>query len=197
MSTRGIICIKLREEDLNQDLHMKNSLGQDLLVRVHTASGFPYMYVYCHHDSYIENPGLGYFLPRKLQTYEEVRDFILQGDRTSLETPYTDCGENAEDLKPNFAMSVDGEIPEQYFYLFEDGKWFVKNDAPNAKFKELEYKPVTIELNSREIEAVKYVFEKYLSMRDLFKETFTNEGTDIVLIKRINDIKKKIKEVDK
>lgn len=192
MSTRGSICIKLKDEDLDKDLHMKDKLGHDLNVVVHPHSGFPYMYVYCHHDSYIDKPGLGFFLPRKLQTYEEVRDFILQGDRTSFGTPYTECGEDAEDLQPNFSASVDGPIPEEYFYLFNDGKWYVKDVHGHDNFIELEYQPQTIELNEREAATVKFIIDKYLKIRGIFEDI--PESHDAVYMMNINHILKKFKE---
>lgn len=188
MSTRGSICIKLKDEDLDKDFHMKDVDGNDLTVIGHTHRSYPYMYVYCHHDSYIEKPGLGYLLPRKLQTYEEVRDFIMQGDRSSFDEPYTKRGEDHEDLSPNYLETVDGDIPEEYFYLFENDKWYVKTNAPFAEFKELEYIPEKIEITEKEADVIKHVFKRYLNIINTMKDILSDEVKKPKLINEINNI---------
>lgn len=197
MSTRGNICIKLREEDLDKDFHMKDKYGDDVEFTIHTSKHCPYMFIYNHHDSYIERPGLGFTLPRKVNTYEEVRDFILQGNRTSLDTPYTadPYGEDFEDNQPQFASTCDGEIPEEFFYLFDNDKWYVKSYTQSINgedFKELDYKQRMITLNEKEIAAIEWIIDKYEKIWNVVNNI--DESHHLVVMGRVYDIQKKIKE---
>lgn len=139
MSTRATICIKLHDEDLGKVFHLKDKNGIDFKETITTPLNARYMCVYCHFDGYIEKPGLGFDLPRNLHTYEETRDFILQGDRSTFEEPYSDReDESIFDLEPTFMSSVTKkEIPEEYFYLFDDDKWYVKDIYEHKEFVEI------------------------------------------------------------
>ena len=162
MSTRGNICIKLHDEDLDKDFHMKDENGNDLEFIVHTKSGYPYMFIYNHHDSY--ESGLGEQLRNNLLTYEEVRDYILQGDRTSFSEPYTAgrFGEDPKDNQPKMCVSIDGEIPEEYFYVFENDQWYVKSWSESMDKKPFRKLPIpkTITLTEKEIDSIKWIIEK-------------------------------------
>lgn len=191
MSTRGHICIKLKDEDLDKDFHMKDENGNDLEFTVHTKSGYPYMYVYNHHDSYVS--GLGKSLANNLLTYEEVRDYILQGNRTTFTQPYTceQYGESPEDNQPTMCADVSGEIPEEYFYLFEDGRWYVKSWQESVDGKAFQPLPMpkTIVLNEKEIEAIKWVIDKYEKIWNVIADI--NEDHHLVVMNQIHNFKKK------
>lgn len=197
MSTRGNICIKLNDEDLDKDFHMKDENGNDIAFTVHTKSGFPYMFVYNHHDSYVS--GLGKKLIDNLQTYEEVRDYILQGNRTSFDTPYI-AGPNAEepeDNQPKMCADISGEIPNEYFYLFEDGFWKVKTLDESLSGKQFKKLPnqnrIKIELNEKEIEAFKWILDKYLKIHEIIVDI--PDGHHEIIMARVRDINKKIRNV--
>lgn len=132
MSTRGNICVKLRKEDLDKALPLYD-VNKKQIGEIYTKNEYPYMFVYCHHDSY--ESGLGRQLLENLNNYEDVRDYILQGDRTSFSTPYTELGENINDLTPQFSKDIEGKIPEEYFYVFDDNQWKVKSYTESCSNK--------------------------------------------------------------
>lgn len=127
MSTRCNVCVKLRKEDLNKDLKVDSS------HYLTTKEDFPYMEIYIHHDGYVD--GVGKDLYKNLTTYEDVKKYILKGDRTSYDTPYTECDETWIENKPMFLGDLTGDIPEMYYYLFdEDDEWYWK-DYHNGPWK--------------------------------------------------------------
>lgn len=193
MSTRATICIKLHDYDLGKEFYLKNHLGFNTEHKITTPLDARYMCVYCHHDGYIEKPGLGYFLPRKYQTYDEVRDFILQGDRSGLNDPYS-MNEPIFDVKPEFIDSVNEKIPEEYFYLFDDDKWYVKDIYDHKDFVELDYKPKIITLNEREAVTVKFIIDKYIKIHDLFMNI--PESHDLIYMRNVYTIEKKFKDLN-
>lgn len=133
MSTRCNVAIKLRKEDLNKTLTF---VENNKLHELHTDSGFSYMFIYIHHDGYLS--GVGYGLLNELGTdYETVKNYIMQGNRTSFDTPYIECDEDWDDDKPKFCKSIDGPIPNDYFYLLDDGKWFYRKFNGDGSLKEL------------------------------------------------------------
>jgi len=133
MSTRCNVAIKLKPEDLNKKLTF---VENDKIHELYTDSGFSYMFIYIHHDGYLS--GVGYGLLNELGTdYETVKNYILQGNRTSFEYPYYECKEDWDDNKPNFCKSIDGPIPNDYFYLYDNGKWFYRWFKDEGNLKEL------------------------------------------------------------
>ena len=133
MSTRCNVAIKLRKEDLNKTLTI---VENETLHELKTDAGYSYMFIYIHHDGYLQ--GVGYGLLNELGTdYETVKNYIMEGDRTSFDEPYINCGELWEDDKPEFCKSIDGTIPNDYFYLFDDGKWFYRYFKDDGSLKEL------------------------------------------------------------
>lgn len=133
MSTRCNVAIKLRPEDLNKKLTF---IENDKIHELFVDSGFSYMFIYIHHDGYLK--GVGYGLLNELGTdYEKVKNYILQGDRTSFNEPYYECGEDWDDGSPRFCKSIDGPIPNDYFYLYDNGKWFYRWFKDEGNLKEL------------------------------------------------------------
>ena len=120
MSTRCNIAIKLKESDLDKELTF------DDIHFLKTKREFPYMEIYCHHDGYPENARKFLYQKAGLTDYESVLKYILEGDRTNFETAYTSCGEQWSDNRPYMYASLDGDIPEKYYYIFMDGKWYYK-----------------------------------------------------------------------
>lgn len=194
MSTRGNICIKLREEDLDKDLPLYDKYHK-IIGNIRTKKEFPYMFVYNHHDSYEDRPGLGYKLPRNLKSYMEVRNFILQGNRSTFDDPYTEYDEDIQDNLPKFAPNAEGEIPNEYFYLFEDNHWKVKSwqeSVDNKPFRDVEYEEATITLDEKEMEAIKWIIDKYLRIHDIIADI--PEGHHECIMARVREIEKKIRD---
>lgn len=123
MSTRCNVAVQLKPKDLNTRLfESKNGYGY-----VDTKDTHPVMQIYIHHDGYPE--GVGAYLKKNLTVYEDIVNYILEGDRTSAEIPYTECGEKWEDDKPYFWSDIwedKSDIPEAYLYLFKDDKWYYR-----------------------------------------------------------------------
>lgn len=133
MSTRCHIAIKLKQEDLGKKLLITENSKEHQLT---TDEGFPYMFIYIHHDGYLSGVGNG-LLNELGVDYDTVKNYILKGNRTSFTCPYTECNETWDHNKPQFCKSIDGPIPEDYLYVLIDGKWFYRTWNDNGRLKEL------------------------------------------------------------
>ena len=133
MSTRCHVAIKLKQEDLGKKLLITENNKEHQLT---TDEGFPYMFIYIHHDGYLSGVGRG-LLNELGVDYDIVKNYILEGDRTSFTCPYTECNETWDHNKPQFCKSIDGPIPEDYLYVLIDGKWFYRTWNDNGRLKEL------------------------------------------------------------
>ena len=133
MSTRCHIAIKLKQEDLGKKLLITENNKEHQLT---TDEGFPYMFIYIHHDGYLSGVGNG-LLNELGVDYDTVKNYILKGNRTSFTCPYTECNETWDHNKPQFCKSIDGPIPEDYLYVLIDGKWFYRTWNDNGRLKEL------------------------------------------------------------
>ena len=133
MSTRCHIAIKLKQEDLGKKLLITENNKEHQLT---TNEGFPYMFIYIHHDGYLSGVGRG-LLNELGVDYDAVKNYILEGDRTSFTCPYTECNETWEHNKPQFCKSIDEPIPEDYLYVLIDGKWFYRTWNDDGRLKEL------------------------------------------------------------
>ena len=133
MSTRCHIAIKLKQEDLGKKLLITENNKEHQLI---TDEGFPYMFIYIHHDGYLSGVGNG-LLNELGVDYDTVKNYILEGNRTSFTCPYTECNETWDHNKPQFCKSIDGPIPEDYLYVLIDGKWFYRTWNDNGRLKEL------------------------------------------------------------
>ena len=124
MSTRCNVAIKLKEEDLGKMLKVDNSHYFE------TKSEYPTLEIYIHHDGYPEGVGCG-LLNELPHDYNSILHYILNGNRTSFDTPYTECGEKWEDNRPicigGDIWTDESDIPEQYYYLFINDKWYFRN----------------------------------------------------------------------
>ena len=133
MSTRCHIAIKLKQEDLGKKLLITENNKEHQLT---TDEGFPYMFIYIHHDGCLSD--VGHDLLNELGVdYDAVKNYILAGDRTSFTCPYTECNETWDHNKPQFCKSIDGPIPEDYLYVLIDGKWFYRTWNDDGRLKEL------------------------------------------------------------
>ena len=133
MSTRCHVAIKLKQEDLGKKLLITENNKEHQLT---TDEGFPYMFIYIHHDGYLSGVGNG-LLNELGVNYDTVKNYILKGNRTSFTCPYTECNETWDHNKPQFCKSIDGPIPEDYLYVLIDGKWFYRTWNDNGRLKEL------------------------------------------------------------
>lgn len=77
--------------------------------------------------------GLGAELVKYWDTYDKVLNLILGGDASSVGQEVTgyvameDRDEQYKDLLPNFKDECPS-VSEEYQYLFDDGKWYVRGD---------------------------------------------------------------------
>lgn len=133
MSTRCHVAIKLKQEDLGKKLLITENNKEHQLT---TDEGFPYMFIYIHHDGYLSGVGNG-LLNELGVDYDTVKNYILKGNRTSFTCPYTECNETWDHNKPQLCKNVDGPIPEDYLYVLIDGKWFYRTWNDNGRLKEL------------------------------------------------------------
>ena len=108
MSTRCHIAIKLKQEDLGKKLLITENNKEHQLT---TDEGFPYMFIYIHHDGYLSGVGNG-LLNELGVDYDTVKNYILKGNRTSFTCPYTEGNETWDHNKPQFCKSMDRPIPE-------------------------------------------------------------------------------------
>lgn len=84
-----------------------------------------YVSSYIHHDGYLDGVGWGLYkdLPNN---YKDILLYILQGNRTSFDTPYYRCDETYESNKPKLYSEIPNTNEHNYYYLYTDeisGKW--------------------------------------------------------------------------
>ena len=128
MSTRCNIAIQLQESDLDREL------TYDDIHFLKTKKEYPFMEIYCHHGGTPEN-ARSFFRNNGLTEYAAVLEYILKGDRSDFNSAYAERGEQWSENRPYMFASLDGDIPEQYYFIFKEGKWFYKerisaNDQP-------------------------------------------------------------------
>lgn len=123
MSTRCNVAIKLKEKDLDKVLKVDSSHYFE------TKKEYPTIEIYIHHDGYPEGVGEG-LINELPNDYESVLKYILKGNRTSFETPYIERDEKWEDNRPTSIggdiWTDDSEIPENYYYLYINDKWYFR-----------------------------------------------------------------------
>lgn len=91
--------------------------------------------VYCHHDGYPEDPGVGYKLENYYTTEEKIRKLIDGGYMSSLGREIQDCEfytKSGEDLRVHRGDTLD-ELKGffkatwcEYLYIFSDNKWSIQ-----------------------------------------------------------------------
>jgi len=146
MSTRCNIAIKLNDKDLDREL------TYDDIHFIKTQKEYPFMEIYCHHDGNPENARKFFYQEARLTDYEEVLKYILKGDRRSFNTTYTECGEQWSDNRPYMYASLEGDIPELFYYIFMDGRWYYK-ERISANDKDVEWKELVPDGMTIETEA--------------------------------------------
>ena len=119
MSTRSNIAIRLREEDRNKTF--KSACGKNV-----KPNGAAFLNVYCHWDGYPE--GVGHDLKERFDgaSYEDALKFILEGDRSTVDTSY--WGWRQEECPPRPKQTEHDCYQQEYLYILEeaDGKMQVK-----------------------------------------------------------------------
>ncbi len=96
--------------------------------------------VYCHWDGYLD--GVGAQLVEDYSDPFELRELIDGGDMSCIGEPYTDRGEDYEDLKARRYQHFDEYVAEcqqeEYDYILRcvEGKavWFVRCYATDGKW---------------------------------------------------------------
>lgn len=139
MATRGTIVLKIKDEDLGKKVKVNPTYlttDSDRIKKYETKCfevelSKKYAEIYQHWDSYPD--GLGAELVKYWDTYDKVLNLILGGDASSVGQEVTgyvameDRDEKYKDLLPNFKDECPS-VSEEYQYLFEDGKWYVRGD---------------------------------------------------------------------
>jgi hypothetical protein len=137
MATRSNIRVILKEEDRNRNmkfnpemLEIKNTWGDEQCDGAWEAvnpEGKEALIIYHHWDGYPE--GVGKTLVEKYNDYDSALNLILGGDISSINGKYSPYavrkGEEWDAIKP---AVVDKDYPQQeeYDYMFDDGKWYVR-----------------------------------------------------------------------
>ena len=130
---KGLLKFTIRTWNRNRDINNRN-----VDENIEFMCNGDYLGSYINHDGYLDGVGWGlyYELP---DDYKKIFMYILQGDRTSFESPYYRCDETYEENKPG----VSDEIPDKgafdYFYMYnewEPGIWSWRYH----KYKETEWK---------------------------------------------------------
>ncbi len=116
MSTRGNICVKVKQDDF-----YKVTKIIDTLVYKET----PYIYIYNHSDSYPD--GLGKKLKEDYNSYEKALDLVLEGDCSFPGSPYKDR-EGYKHNKPRTAKYLEKAFNEEYLYVFQDEAWYLVSE---------------------------------------------------------------------
>ena len=133
MSTTSMIWVKVREEDfgkvLTADITKLPNPVTDMNfpckpVKIHSNPGgnILYMGIYCNFDGY--SSGVGKELMTKFTTYEQVLNLILLGECSYIiDDIRTYHNWRNEDLHIRYAEFGKPKSTQDFFYLFEDGKW--------------------------------------------------------------------------
>ena len=79
-----------------------------------------YAFVYCHFDGYLE--GVGKELKDNYNSYEEIVELVQGGDMSFPGEPYTDGGEDFNDLKPEIVEDIKDTFQQEYSYIWKDDK---------------------------------------------------------------------------
>lgn len=103
-----------------------------------------YQYIYCHWDGYPSHNGM--ILLHNYKSDREVSDLLSGGDLSSLgdsleNSVYfaSDRGEKLEEVSVRYADDRDAIYQEEWAYVWEDGKWWVKGHGQG-------WQPLTEEL---------------------------------------------------
>lgn len=133
MSTSSMIWVKVREEDfgkvLTADITKLPNTVEKLNfpckpVKIHSNPGGNTLYlgIYCHFDGYFS--GVGEELYNKFTTYEQVLNLILLGECSYIiDSICSYHNWRGEELTIRYAEFERPKSTQDYYYLFEDGKW--------------------------------------------------------------------------
>ena len=194
MSTHGKIFIKLKDEDLGKELPLYDC-NNEVVGYIHTAKDKPYMSVYCHQDCYERYPGLGYDLTTKIGNYDDALKFVSQGNRVSFSEPFTNEGLHIEEAMPKMGDDITTSL-EDYVYLFDNGKWYVRSWY-EGKFEKdwreinVEKEDEMVEINKKDLEAISWMANKFERIYSVVNDI--EEVHYLVCMRRVRDIIKKLK----
>lgn len=120
MSTRGNICIKVKEKDFE---FVEDTIDEKI------SESSPYLFIYNHFDSYPE--GLGENLIKNYNDYEAALDLVLDGDCSTPGVPYA-VREGYSHTKPRVVSNIAQANQEEYLYVFDEG-WKCYDDSLELK----------------------------------------------------------------
>lgn len=134
MSTKCNVAIKLDESSLDKMLKFKGH------YYFQTHKDFPVLEIYVNHDGDPES--IGKNLVENLgENYDDILQYILQGDRISFKTSYIEWGESWTYNQPasvgDDIWTDENEIPEEFYYLFINGKWYFRKRGENLHWYDL------------------------------------------------------------
>jgi len=98
--------------------------------------------IYCHFDGYLEHNGL--LLNEHYNTQEMAEELVRMGDASDLDKSIESSTFYARDRNEeltiksfwNLDIFMTTYSPQEYNYLFKDGKWFVARES-GKNFREL------------------------------------------------------------
>lgn len=158
MATRGTIIIKIKDEDLGKKVKVNPTYltTNSNMIKYYETKCFEvelskkYAEIYQHWDSYPD--GLGASLVKYWDTYDKALNLILGGDASSVGdevmsyVTMENIGKEYKDLQPKFYDECP-PVREEYQYLFDDGKWYVRGDY---KIKDWMLVSEYLEINSKD-----------------------------------------------
>lgn len=110
MSTRGNICIRIREEDYDKVNLIISKYSSRKLSKYSS-----YLYIYNHFDSYPES--LGKELLTNYNDYSKALELVLDGDCSYPGKPYKDS-EDYNWVGPKVAFSKVEAFQNEFLYVF-------------------------------------------------------------------------------
>lgn len=104
-------------------------------------------YIYCHHDGYVEEPGVGYTLFNYYKDLNKIKDLISRGSTSDIAPNVKDCefyneegwGEKTVPVA-NYGFNCQDDA--EYIYLFQNNEWYVlyvDYDTDRNNIEKVEY----------------------------------------------------------
>ena len=126
INTHANIAIVLNPKDINKKLYA-NDNNENHYIK----TSYNLLEIYLHINDNLDITKK--YLKNNLNTYEDVLQYILKGDRITLDIPYCEKkDEQWEDNKPFPVKFKDNleefllDIPEEYYYIYNNGIWYYK-----------------------------------------------------------------------
>ncbi len=90
--------------------------------------------IYIHWDGYIA--GVGNYLLYNLTNEEDIREYISEGDRSSIDVSYKEC-RNEDVPSINHPTKYWPDSGQEFEYYFEENTWYVRSLYGKNHWREL------------------------------------------------------------